>query len=909
MKKFIDIQKNPEVLEPTLKKVNAIITNMESNYGQKSKAGVMLTGDPGVGKTTFAKKLGKLFGIEVIIVEAPHITEEHVINIPFISINPITGKETKKSGQIAKDENSTEFKLHLAQSNLYSLVTAKEKISDKDYLSSVYKNKTITALFENLGGDKNTIPKDVDGIRKQYNVILFLDEYYRNEAPRIQNMLRGILNNKIGLHDIPNSTYVLYASNLNDEGLTDIPQNHEFKQINFENPNKDEWFQYLVDKYEEDKNVKLNEKLIETFYDILESKNLSHADFKADVRISPRRWEQLILYINSSFPLKSDKEAKNLISNVETNFSNYKTGKKHKIYDIVITALLEFIKKESNISISEKNTNKPHEWEDSLREQIKNKMKLGHHRTYVPIVSGPPGVGKTSKIDDIAEELGLLSIYVDCSTVDTESISGIPIPQGKGENAKILFGEPTLYKQIKDEIDKKVNSLSADKKKEFNKSEWKYLIFFDEFNRVPSIQTFNSLRKVILEKEFGDDYKLPEGSIVVGAINPEDVNVIDLTSHMNDVVDIIKADASWNDTLQYLKKIKFDDKIDSRIPKVMLQAIEIFVGRFATKDRSISPEIRAYNLDVGGGATLYMSSRQYTSLYKEGVINLSKNVFKNIKQSDVDTTDKKNKLRKKMLFQIFEEFESYLDWNFNKLKIPSEPFLKPLRDWFEQNEEIDLDEFFNFMKPKIVDLSHLLKVYYEHPEEDIGQTPQLDNIILNVSPANDYLELYNLSLPFFKTLFKEQKDIAELFARTNNKGVVLHPKVLTEEYYKDSNEVDKTKLVNQITLYGVKMSTIGDLKNAVSKGVKGSESSLTSAINDIIHNLEQEWKKYKKSYFENFIMSVTKAINSIISDKPKLTNNINHRVLLEPMVDALEEEYNVSDEVKMVLHSNIPEII
>ena len=125
------------------------------------------------------------------------------------------------------------------------------------------------------------------------------------------------------------------------------------------------------------------------------------------VRTSPRRWEQLLLYINASLPAEDAKEAKSLLTNVKANFKNYLSGEKSALADKVLDAVAQLIKETSDLDVSATDENDAEEWQDTLEHQIKQKMKLGEHRKYIPIVSGLPGIGKTTHATKIAKDLDL----------------------------------------------------------------------------------------------------------------------------------------------------------------------------------------------------------------------------------------------------------------------------------------------------------------------------------------------------------------------------------------------------------------------------------------------------------------------------------------------------------------------
>jgi MoxR-like ATPase len=348
-----------------------ILSNMAIQAGGLGRTGMLLAGDPGVGKTSFIRFFARLTGLSLITVEAPHITEEHIINIPFIVVRAGTNHEQKVT---TGGEVDADYKIVMSDSNLYTQITKEKKLSDSEYLSDIYKSgdKTLIKIFEELGGDEKTIPKLVDEVRKKFEMILFLDEYFRQTSTRIRNMLRTILNGKIGNHDLPKTAYVVYASNIHDEGVEGIPRNHEFFTVNMKHPPKDEWFAWLVNKYEKDEKHKLKDDVVQEFYKLLKDEDLNLKDVEADVRTSPRRWEQLLTYINSSLPVKNEEDAKSLLTNVKLSFRNYLTGEHAKLVDGVLDTVLKLIEKTSNIKMSAQ-VHGASAWRKTLKHQIERR--------------------------------------------------------------------------------------------------------------------------------------------------------------------------------------------------------------------------------------------------------------------------------------------------------------------------------------------------------------------------------------------------------------------------------------------------------------------------------------------------------------------------------------------------------
>ncbi len=56
----------------------------QGSGNMRGLGGVLLGGDPGIGKTTFVELFSDLTGIHLITIEIPHIVEEHIINIHFL---------------------------------------------------------------------------------------------------------------------------------------------------------------------------------------------------------------------------------------------------------------------------------------------------------------------------------------------------------------------------------------------------------------------------------------------------------------------------------------------------------------------------------------------------------------------------------------------------------------------------------------------------------------------------------------------------------------------------------------------------------------------------------------------------------------------------------------------------------
>jgi len=683
---------------------------MEHKHQGRQAGGILLAGDPGIGKTTFVEMFGALIGMKSVVIEVPHISEEHIINIPFIVFNPQTNTSQSHNQQFQPVGNGANYKMVLAQSNLFAQVVAAKPMSDQEYLTYMKRApKVIQDLFMAMGGTESEIPPAIQQARKNFTCILFLDEFYRQTSTRIRNILRGILNNRLGMHEIPDSIYIMYASNMKDTGLEEIPSNQQFQVVEYKAASKKEWFDWLVGKFQADQNVKLNMTVINKFKKLLADEDLSHTDVETAVRTSPRRWEQILLYVNAALPIPDGEHrtqhAQALLTNIKNNFINYDSLKDElpttwsKLQEKVVDAVAELINETSAIDITSGDTLPDVEWRGPLMHAVEMATKLGKHRKHIPVVSGPPGIGKTTQAQAVADKFNLLLIEVDLGPLNSEDIIGLPLPGNgeKGESMAVRFSTPKLYHQIilqieeakedyKKKLAKEYNAAQVAKQMQaFEQQKWKYLIFFDEINRVDE-KTFNAMRRVILEKNFGptDDeehkdkednlLKLPEGSIVVAAMNAAGAGTTELTQHFRDVIDIIPAVGSWKSTRAWMFGREYIG-IPDDIKNAAIQIIDQFVDKFKSRDDKHKPDQRPFYLDLG--TEIYVSPREYVDMFSTLIRELNTRMKEVLADPDMDVNTMRNELDE----AIGDAFEDSLNMPFYKQHFEKDEFLATLRKW------------------------------------------------------------------------------------------------------------------------------------------------------------------------------------------------------------------------------------
>jgi MoxR-like ATPase len=640
--------KSPPLPSAVEQFLHAILNNMHFNTGKP----LVIAGSTGIGKTTFVKDLALLLGLKIIVIEAPNVAEEELINIPFY----VFSKGQKTAGNEEVDLNDVDIKM--GRSYLAGALHKLQPIPDAEYLREISQAPAyIQSWFNELKDGDEPVPNEIKQIRSKYWNILFVDEYWRKTGNNVRNILRGFLNGKIGDEKLPPHTYVLYASNISDVGSTveQIPTNAVPTVIELPPKSKNEIINWTIERAKKSGKT-LSPIIINVLKkDIVKDEHTSFNDIENDIRTSPRRFTQFILYLNSSLPVDTEEKAKSLLASVKSMFSN-ETGKISKIHSLYERVTRDVID-QSGSEFSQVKEHGSDSWRNTLYHQLEMKLKMGDLRTYVPIISGPPGIGKTTQMVDIAHKLNLLYVAPDVQGLTSDSVIGGVIPKTKnaeGEDIKVGFAKPALLQTIenisedakKDFMNNK--NVPQEKKEQWSKQKYKYLLFFDEFNRVKDQSTFNNLRRLILEKEFNDRVKLPEEYVVVAAMNPGDLKTFELTQHMRDAVDIIDASPHWEQQREWIESKAIADKypILKTLPKDVIDMSRRVLFDFAMSDftlehggeTNIPSYSRPFYLLVGE-QVIPFSPRDYTTLYGEIVQNIGRAWKKYNKNSQFNLND------------------------------------------------------------------------------------------------------------------------------------------------------------------------------------------------------------------------------------------------------------------------------
>lgn len=686
-----------------------VMNNMIEQKGNTQKSGLLLAGDPGVGKTTFVEFFTSLCGIDMILIEAPHISEEHLINIPFLVVRA-DGDKVKDHMEV----NDKQYDVVMAKSALLSRMEQCKVEDETQYLKRISEDVEMSQIFKNLGGGPKTIPPKIKIIRQKVKCILFLDEFFRQTSTRIRNILRGLMNERIGMDKLPEWVYILYATNLKDSTGEAIERidNEEFNQVEFSTPSKDDWFSWLIAKYEKDEKKtgmkRLNMTVVDKFYQVLKEEHLNFEDAATGIRTSPRRWEQIMLYISASIPCTDKKAAMSLLTNIKINFKDYQTGQFSGLHDVVLKAVAELIHETSGLEVDPLHVNPDLDWRDTLYQQVAAKFKLGKSRKYVPIISGKPGVGKTTEAARVASEFDMGFVPIDISTANADDATGLAMPTGGGVTKGIKFSEPPLYRLIMNGI-KSQEACVHNKNKAYN-----YLLFLDEFSRPRSPSVFNAMRQVLLEGSFGGGFDLPKDVMVMAAMNPSGGGTMPLTSHMKDVVDVIDTTMSWGKTIAYLDTMHFPYANPAAIG-VVKTALSVFVDKWHTDSHTIPEDQRNYYVNVSG-VPVYFSPRRYTNLFSTCVMAVS-----DAMESNGDEVPKDVRLA---LAESFDAAMANAIHNVEGLESPE--FVLTLRDWFEDSPELDSVDASVGRNPGVYNFSEIVNKYYDAHKVGIDMVDDTD---------------------------------------------------------------------------------------------------------------------------------------------------------------------------------------
>ena len=563
---------NTANLRASQKLVNTLIKNMYGHITKRQKAYVLLVGDVGIGKTSRLRFVQKVLGMNLIIIEAPSVGEDDLIEIPFLVV---TGKKEERNVYGLKHAESTMVTRLRAMKHK----TVSDSIWKKMLAGSPNAKKVHNSLANPRSGSSNIDKVRVDfnsGVvgndDERYNTILFIDEFYRSGSTNIQNILRNILNGKIGNTEIPSYVYIVFASNiLDNEGtLDEIAGNNDFHAIDIDDEvtaastlsaiaDSTGSNNEAIDGDTIDANA-IDPEIFNMFSAIVADDDFERdedleIDTEAPSRISPRRLSFMMEYFDKNNPIQNEEHARSMVLYLRTQFRDYQSGNLSELYGKyrkVLEKMLESAPIEASTDPkaitkfvdSVKDTS----WHTLLDQKL-NTIERYKDGNYQPLIlSSLPGMGKTTAVRNFVGAKKWALLEKDVSTLSDDDVKGVSLldESSNSEGKPVSRSEdPALYIEIREAVEK-AKAQGAPK----------LLILFDEFSRPANQKVFNAVRQILLDKSILGK-KLDEGwegnVIIMGALNPNDVGTVPLSMHVSDTLDIL---AIHNDI-----KVVFEDHI------------------------------------------------------------------------------------------------------------------------------------------------------------------------------------------------------------------------------------------------------------------------------------------------------------------------------------------------------------
>lgn len=160
-------------------------------------------------------------------------------------------------------------------------------------------------------------------------------------------------------------------------------------------------------------------------------------------------------------------------------------------------------------------------------------------RIFNPLFVGAPGLGKTEIVEAYCKQRNLPSVTLTAATLEAMDLRGFPSVQTINGKPRLSFVTP-----------------------EFWPEDGKGVIILEEVNR-GTTSVMNAVMALTDARRGFDNYKLPNGWIVVGCINPEnemnDVNTMD--SALKDRFEMFTVEYDRALFLNFMRQNKWDESV------------------------------------------------------------------------------------------------------------------------------------------------------------------------------------------------------------------------------------------------------------------------------------------------------------------------------------------------------------
>lgn len=668
---------------------------------------ILWGGDTGISKTSFVKEITNILGLPVVIMEVPHTLEEHIIDIPFVVETP-NGQKTYSSEKIelvdtdgdGVDDQGKQYEVELARSHLISELDKLTHVPDNQFAAHIASLPQSTQDY--FQAIEKHFPGKIDLIRSRYQRILFLDEFSRKTSNAIRNSLRAILNGRLGNQELPQGTYTTYATNLYDKGIDRAASKHAtFNLIKYQAPTVNIWLNNVISTLNRS-GQPLKKDVLDAFVINLKDEVLQRQrgeDRGADeMRVSPRRWSDIIAKINAIYPFEDEKTVSNLETVLMMQLENKEKDVPEELTDVrdLLKNIIKTLSAKSGINYSKvrrvANTN----WRELVVNEIMLQDKIGKDKKYVPVISGEPGIGKT-QIGKMFEQepYNMRFLSLDCPEFSADSVTGLPVSKMGPHGRETQFSKPELLSRILADMQQATRDygdrlqrleaqgeLGGRTAREVFDEWWnkpprpdgtpgyRFVLFFDEINRVKTVTVFNAFRRLILEKEFNHQFRLPDDILCLGAMNPEDAGVIQMTQHFKDAVDVIHAEPDWNATINFLEmraqnlREEFsDDAVDTSINVIKSFGDSMGLEEQDTKKKKSNALQKQFRITVGDGdAELYFNPRDYDNLFEDLVVQIDMTMDQLRSRLDQGEHLEQTEIVEEITDIALDMFRQHLDW-------------------------------------------------------------------------------------------------------------------------------------------------------------------------------------------------------------------------------------------------------
>lgn len=776
--------------------VKTVIKNMNLMKRGVSRSGLQLTGQPGLGKTSSMVQLSILLGMDLFVLEGSAITEDQFVEIPYV----VFRKGIKKDGVIQAASDNGEYDLVNAESALATQIGAMKLLPEAQWMQQLNQHKNLKVVFNDLEKIIRMIRMKSNTDKSGFKAILLLDEYFRTGSKKISNLLRTILNGKIGNTEIPQGVYIITASNVDnsDGSLDTINLNQDFSEVSFDKrfkPSKDDFFRFMADKYTPaDLETGVEDRKTDIIiqpevYNVFE-KDVANDDTTTvsnGVRLSPRRLEQIMLFINNRMPVKDKTEAGAVLKYIKSQFTDPETGEISKLLPKYLKITKDIIKETSGITDVQALPDT--DWNETLSNQLDAKMEIGKAKSYPIVLAGMPGVGKTAVLKDISENKQMGLIDIDASTLTIDDTVGVTLPDESGSKIKTTFSKPPLYvkimKQYKEQIASlKKSNISIDRK-------YNVILFIDELNRTTK-DIFNKIRILLLEQKVGSaKYTLPDDIIILSAMNPGSEGTTEMPEHFKDVLDVVQVKMGITQYEDYIKSLSIFDitkkELGFNVDKLSFTIMQTIYNRFKSDvdingDDVLDINVQPFYWNTGDNV-IYVSAREMSFMYQQIIDNIYiELISENIDLQNVDNDKEITRYINIAKNETYDAISNKLAAVFRKQEV-EEPdankFLKVIADiiktspifkeviFKKENKSLNNMSFSSIIAGNNYDINKVIK-------EGLPYVNQWLKSINDFADAdNDMVSVYNYANKEYKIskLLQFMINIVKLFSSINWKDI------------------------------------------------------------------------------------------------------------------------------------------